>query len=49
MIIIDLSKHQTLNTDPKAMKLINLTGTSAQDGNADTAMLFITEERKETI
>ena len=49
MIIIDLSKHQTLNTDPKAMKLINFTGTSVQDGNVNTAMLFIIEERKETI
>ena len=49
MIIIDLSKHQALNTDTKAMKLINFTGTSVEDGNADTAILFIIEERKETI
>ena len=31
------------------MKLINFTETSVEDGNADTAILFIIEERKETI
>ena len=47
MIVINLSKHQALDTDPKAMQQINVTRNLAEDEN--TAMLFITEEAKETI
>ena len=47
MIAIDLSKHQALDADLKAIQQINFTGNLAQDGN--TTIFFITEEAKETI
>ena len=47
MIVINLSKHQALDTDPKAMQQINVTRNLAED--EITAMLFITEEAKENI
>ena len=47
MIVIDLSKQQKLDTDPKSIQQINFTG------NLDLAkgatMFFIIEEAKETI
>ena len=49
MIAIDLSKRQTLDTDPKAIQQINFTGNLAREGNANTTMFFIIEETKETI
>ena len=47
MIAIDLSKKQTLDADPKAIKEINFSGNLDQAGN--TTMFFIIEEAKETI
>ena len=47
MIAIDLSKQQTLDADPKAIQQINFTGNSAQEGTADTTMLFVMEDAKE--
>ena len=49
MIVIDLSKQQTLDTDPKAIQQINFTGNLIREGNANTTMFFIIEETKETI
>ena len=43
IIVIDLSKQQALDADPKAIQQINFTA------NLDTAGNFILEEAKETI
>ena len=47
MIVIELSKHQALDADPKAIQQINFAGNLAQDPVANTT-LFIIEETKET-
>ena len=47
MIVIDLSKQQMLDADPKAIQENNFTGNLTEDGR--TTMLFIIEEAKETI
>ena len=47
IIVIDLSKQQALDIDPKAMQQINLTGNLDWPGN--TIMFFIIEEVIETI
>ena len=47
MIAIDLSKQQALNSDCKAVKLINFTANLYRAGN--TRIFFITEEAKETV
>ena len=49
MIAIDLSKQQALDADPKAIQQINFTGNLARNPIANTTMLFITEEAKETV
>ena len=49
MIAIDLSKQQTLDTEPKAIQQIIFTGNLEKEGNANTTMFFIMEEAKETI
>ena len=46
IIVIDLSKQQALDIDPKAMQQINLTGNLDWAGNT---MFFIIEEVIETI
>ena len=45
--LLDLSKQQALDADPKAMQQINFTGNLGQDECA--TMFFIIEEAKETI
>ena len=47
MIIIDLSKQQALDADPRAIQQINFTAYLDRAGN--TTILFITEEVKETV
>ena len=47
MIAIDLSKHQKLGTEPKAIQQINFTANLDREGN--TAMFFIIEGAKETV
>ena len=47
MIGIDLSKQQTLDTDPRAIPKINFTANV--DGAGNTTMFFIIEEAKETV
>ena len=49
MMTIDLSKQQELDADPKAIQQINFTGNLARQRNANTTLLFIIEEAKETI
>ena len=46
MIAIDLSKHQVLDADPKAIQQINFTTNVDRAGN--TRLYFILEEAKET-
>ena len=48
MKAVDLSKQQALGADPKAVQQINFTGNLAREGNANTAMVFMIEEAKET-
>ena len=47
MIAVDLSKQQTLDTDPRAIQQINFTANLDRAGN--TKFYFILEEAKETI
>ena len=46
MIVVDLSKQQTLDADPKAIQQINFTENLDRAGN--TRIYFILEETKET-
>ena len=48
MIAIDLRKQQAFDADPKAIQHINFMGKLAREGNANTTMLVIIEEAKET-
>ena len=45
--MIDLSKHQALDADPKAFQQINFTAKLDRDGN--TRLYFILEEAKEIV
>ena len=47
MIAIDLSKQQSLDADPRAIKQINFTANLERARN--TTVFFIIEEAKETI
>ena len=47
MIVVDLSKQQALDADPKAIQQINFTANLDRAGN--TRFYFILEEAKETI
>ena len=47
MILIDFSKQQALDADPKAIQQIDFTGTLDRAGN--TRMFIIIEAGKETI
>ena len=47
MIAIDLSKHQALDADPKAIRWIDFNANL--DWNGNTTVLFIIEEAKESI
>ena len=47
MIAIELSKQQELDVDPKATEQVNFTANL--DGDRNTMLFFITEERKEII
>ena len=47
MIAIDLSKQQSLDADPRAIKQINFTANLERASN--TTVFFIIEEAKETI
>ena len=47
MIVVDLSKQQALDTDPRAIQQINYTANLDKEGN--TKICFILEEAKETI
>ena len=47
MIAIDLSKHQALDADPKAIQQINFTANLDTPNN--TRFYFILEEAKETV
>ena len=47
LIVIDLSKQQALDADPRAIQQINFTANLDRAGN--TTMFFIIEEAKETV
>ena len=47
MIVVDLSKQQELDADPKAIQQINFTANLDRAGN--TRIYFIVEEAKETV
>ena len=47
MIVVDLSKQQVLDADPKAIQQINFTASSDRAGN--TRIYFILEEAKEIV
>ena len=47
MIVVDLSKQQALDADPKSIQQINFTATLDRAGN--TKIYFILEEAKETV
>ena len=46
MVVVDLSKQQALDTDPKAIQQINFTANL--DRAVNTTMFFTIEEAKET-
>ena len=47
MIVVDLSKQQALDADPKAIQQINFTANLDRVGN--TRIYFILEESKEAV
>ena len=47
MIVVDLSKQQALDTNPKAMQQMTFTANLDRAGN--TRLYFILEEAKETV
>ena len=47
MIVVDLSKQQALNADPKAIQQINFKANLDRPGNS--RIYFILEEAKETV
>ena len=47
MIVVDLSKQQALDADPKAIQQINFTANLDRAGN--TRIYFIVEEARETV
>ena len=47
MFVIDLSKQQALDADPRAIQQINFTANL--DRARNTTMFFIIEEAKETV
>ena len=47
MTVVDLSKQQALDADPRAIQQINLTANLDRAGN--TRVYFILEEAKETV
>ena len=47
MVVIDLSKQQALDADPKAIQQINFTANLDRAGN--TRFYFIVEEAKEIV
>ena len=47
MIVVDLSKQQALDADPKAIQQINFTANLDRAGN--TRIYFILEEAKEPV
>ena len=47
MIVVNFSKQQALNDDPKAIQQINFTANLDRVGN--TRIYFILEEAKETV
>ena len=47
MFVIDLSKQQALDADPRAIQQINFTANL--DRARNTTMFFIMEETKETV
>ena len=47
MIVVELSKQQALDADPKAIQQINFTANLDRAGN--TRIYFIVEEAKETV
>ena len=47
MIVIDLSKQQALDADPKTIQQINFNANLDRAG--DTRMIFILDEAKETV
>ena len=47
MIVVDLSKQQALDADPKAIQQINSTANLDRAGN--TRIYFILEEAKEAV
>ena len=47
MIVVDLSKQQALDADPKTIQQINFTANLDSAGN--TRIYFILEEAKETV
>ena len=47
MIVVDLSKQQALDVDPKVIQQINFTANLNRAGN--TRIYFILEEAKETV
>ena len=47
MTVVDLSKQQVLDADPKASQQINFTANLDRAGN--TRIYFILEEAKETV
>ena len=46
---VDLSKQQSLDVDPKAIQQVSFIGNITREENANTTMVLITEEAKETI
>ena len=49
MIVIDLSKPQALEADPKAIQYINFIGKLERDGNRNTTMFLLLKKLKKPL
>ena len=49
MIVIDLSKQQSLDVDPKSIEQISFIGNLTQEGNVNAIIFFILKKQKKPL
>ena len=49
MIVIDLSKQQSLDVDPKSIEQISFIGNLTQEGNVNAIIFFILKKQRKPL